>query len=347
MINYFNKYIKYKKKYIYLKNAGYNKIQNNILNSIKNYNIDEFINEFKKINDNYLLFKIKRTIDLNSYTSYFKKYDMNNIIFKYLDKKNKNDLLDHIQKINNSEKKIHIISDIDDTIFASSTGGTDNSFINYKLYPGIIDLFNILKKESKYITFLSARPEIFNNKKKFINIPHNILNGNFYTLLDGSKGLINISLYGNDNINNYKNIAEKKINSYINYQKIYPEYKFIFFGDLGQGDIIVAKELLKNNTLIVILHDIYRNNNWVSLSRKKEINKILELYGPRVFIIKTYPEFIKQLLNRYDNNLLNEGYLNNLLTKEKCFKLLKNFEEEIDIIDESIYKNELIKLFKK
>ena len=276
---------------------------------------------------------------------------MNNIIFKYLKSKDREDILNHIESVNinnsNKSKKIHIISDIDDTIFPSNTGGTDKSFISYELYPGIIDLFNIFKKESKYITFLSARPEIFNNNKNLINIPYNLLNGNYYTFLDGSKGLINQSLYGYDNVNNYTNIANKKIESYLNYQKIYPEYKFIFFGDLGQGDIIVAKELLKNNTLIVVLHDIYRNNEWISPSRNKEINELKNLFGYRVFIVKTYPEFLKKLLFRFENNLLDEKYFNNLITKNKCLELLNKYENNIEMINDSIYKNELLKIFNK
>ena len=53
--------------------------------------------------------------------------------------------------------KIHVLTDIDDTVLASRMGGTDCIYNNHQIIPGVISLINIINT-SGFTTYLSARP---------------------------------------------------------------------------------------------------------------------------------------------------------------------------------------------
>ena len=244
----------------------------------------------------------------------------------------------------NYSKKIHILSDIDDTLFTSLLGGLDKSYTNNKFYPEIEELFKILYKNTKYVTFLSARPEYFVNND-IMNLEYNVLSGSVTTIVDGIKSMINKNIFNNYDLRSYSNIYYNKLNSYKKYKLIYPEYKFIFFGDLGQGDILLADDILKDNEQIVVLKDVYMNNNeWISKYLKKYIDKLKLKYNYRIFFVKTYSEFILKLYGRFKNNQLKPELFNNLLNENICYKLLEKFKNNIKYMDNSIYKNEVISL---
>jgi hypothetical protein len=336
MSNFYNKYLKYKKKYY--------ELVKKIVNLLKDNKLELFIVKLSNIKDINILTDIKKYTDLLNYNNFFYKYDISNIIFKYIDVVKKDKILLHLNSIKINKKKLHILSDIDDTIYSTYLGGSDNSYINNKIYPGLLDIFDGLIKDTKYVTFISARPELFSGKN-VINLKYNQLSGNLLTVIDGIKSIISKFIFNDYNLEVYSNIYKNKILSYKKYKLIYPEYKFILFGDLGQADIILTNEVLRDKNQIAILKDIYLSNNkWISDYLKEYIDKLKLKYKYRLFVVKTYPEFIIKLLNRYNNKSLNEEILNNLLTKIDCKRIISKIKSNIYKIENSVYKDEIIKL---
>jgi hypothetical protein len=318
-----------------------NNLIKELLNNIKNYNFEEFFNKLIKITDLNLLNNIKKNIDIVKYSSYFNKYDMIYLVFEYYHKDTKK-LINHFNNTSKNEsKKIHILSDIDDTIFTSFLGGLDKSYTNNKFYPEIKDIFKILHKKTNYVTFLSARPEYFVSDD-IINLKYNVLSGSVTTIVDGIKSIINKNIFNSYDLKSYSHIYNNKLDSYKKYKLIYPEYKFIFFGDLGQADILLADDILKDPEQIVVLKDVYMNNNiWISKYLKKYIDKLKLKYNYRIFFVKTYSEFILKLYGRFKSNQLNPELFDNLLNENICYNLLKKFKSNIKKMDDSIYKNEV------
>ena len=225
----------------------------------------------------WLDYALKQSISVVDGYGYY-CYSITNIIFDKLDESERKDVLDHIQKVcKRVPKKWHILTDIDDTIKVSSTGGTNVKYKNHTVYPGVVSFYDkIIKTDTDFVTLLSARPEILakGSRKdiskelhqnvdmltgKFIDMPGAICDMvkrkcvsitpsfaheiskviyNYPTKLTHISGSEPTEWY-----NNYKKMGTTKFESILKYISIFPEFKFIFIGDSGQGDLICANKI--------------------------------------------------------------------------------------------------------
>jgi hypothetical protein len=46
-------------------------------------------------------------------------------------------------------------------------------------------------------------------------------------------------------------MADKKYENFLKFQQLYPEYKYIFVGDNGQGDVLAAQKMLTSHPQII------------------------------------------------------------------------------------------------
>jgi len=251
------------------------------------------------------LTRMKRLIDLNYITS-----SMHSLLYEDLSHDMKKDILQHIQKEADELNKItdilkrpcKILSDIDDTLFCSLY---DVSYPKSVTYPGIINIYEAIVEGD--LVFLSARPDgpmeafrIYTAYKlmKFgVKVP--------FTMLTGSI----LKLFTNEAM------AQKKYDNYLEYKVIYPEFRFFFFGDSGQGDIITGQMMQKlvqekktaGDDITVCIHDIHLGND----APKSSPARRQELANSGVFLFDTY---ISTAMYCYQRNLLSKKSLNEIAT---------------------------------
>jgi hypothetical protein len=215
------------------------------------------------------LLNLKRSIDIYASCSLTQGcLDLTNFVYDYLSSEDRTRLLQHFHKyqLPDSMAVTHILTDVDDTIYPSALGGSDLSFPDKTFYPGVVQLFHELSG-SPYITLLSARPKLLEpqTRNKFSNlcIPVNLLAGGLKTLVrEGLPSLYKLAQGQYDSLRDYQQFAREKIDNFKKYASVYPDYRFIFFGDIGQGDLLVAKSLAEEDSVIVsMIHDVYRTNS--------------------------------------------------------------------------------------
>lgn len=145
------------------------------------------------------------------------------------------DLIHHFQTQSLSGPLRHsaglrVVSDIDDTIFSSLH---DSRFKRGTIYPGVLELLSELSPYAP--VFLTARPELANSL--FERVTHRQLTRyglEGCTVLSGRlPGLLG-----------HRRMAEQKARTLTQYCELYPEFRFIFIGDSGQGDMALSLSLL-------------------------------------------------------------------------------------------------------
>ncbi|DBA04627.1 TPA: hypothetical protein N0F65_012210 [Lagenidium giganteum] len=153
-------------------------------------------------------------------------------------------------------KLIKVVSDIDDTLFA---GWLDRRYPVHVLYPGVTDLYARISRgliaagkgdKMPSITFLTARPRGWLSVGRYLTVQHlNSLGVPKPTVLNGSvRGLISS-----------KRIASLKLDNFTRYVTLFPEFQFVFFGDSGQGDALLASRLVQmfpDQVLGAFIHDV-------------------------------------------------------------------------------------------
>jgi hypothetical protein len=181
-----------------------------------------------------------------------------------------------------NEKKLpdmwHIMTDIDDTLYpnlehGSYIAGSDLSWTEKKPYPGIVLFYNLfyqhLPVNSRYTTILSATPGCFKYGKLVDEkgLLHSIIQN--YGFIHGPDGkgqflnpgaILDVALncighycgYNNNTYNNvndisnlHKLLGNTKFERFKQYISIFPEYKILFIGDNGQGDVLAGKQMLE------------------------------------------------------------------------------------------------------
>ena len=277
--------------------------------------------------------------------------DLNRYIFNKLDNKHQTILLNHLSKYK-YKNKIHLLLDIDDTIYPGGIGGTDVSYKKKHIYPFfslLLTLFIEKTYTSSFVTIITARPRFLRKQvikhfnKIFKNINFDVMSGKIKYLSEGIGDFIDkyfISYIKKIKIRNV-NISEKSFNTsykkilYINiiYIKIihlYSKFEFIFIGDSGQGDIDTSILMMNNhnNVKYCFIHNIIR------LKKKKIIQK----YKKYNFIFNIYPQSIvkklkKQKIFFFDTYLdvFNILYKNNYMDNTNKKKIHNEINEYMKI----------------
>lgn len=93
--------------------------------------------------------------------------DLFDIIFNKLDEEKRNKLLDHF-KNSIVDKKLHLLMDIDDTVYPGGLRGTNMSYKEKEIYPMLVMLYNLFLEKDRFTsgfsTLLTARPHFMKKK---------------------------------------------------------------------------------------------------------------------------------------------------------------------------------------
>lgn len=145
------------------------------------------------------------------------------------------DILKHFKEAaeypkNPQERVLRVVSDIDDTIYSSLH---DQRFAKGTVYHGVLELYAALSPLPPI--FLTARPEMVSSLVE--RLTHRQLRHyglDKPTVLSGNlTGLMG-----------HRRMAEQKARTLTSYIEMYPEFRFVFFGDSGQGDMALSESLL-------------------------------------------------------------------------------------------------------
>jgi hypothetical protein len=110
----------------------------------------------------------------------------------------------------------------------------------------------------------------------------------------------------------------------VEYSTLFPEYKLMFIGDNGQGDLIGGLNILRDiPKSCVFIHKIIQNNGTIKTNDEETNNP----YPGRLFFFKNYLELCKILqqinvFNENDINVLRQSVIEdiNLNLKKICSK---------------------------
>lgn len=153
-----------------------------------------------------------------------------------------------------AERQLRVLSDIDDTVYCSLH---DPRYPKGTAYPGVHALYTALGQRAGFdpatdgvVTFLSARPGDRAGLVESATLDQ--LRGQGFeraTLLVGTA----LGLRSHDAM------ADGKIENFELYRSLYPEYRFVFVGDSGQGDVAFGRHILANypdDVAAVLIHDV-------------------------------------------------------------------------------------------
>jgi hypothetical protein len=233
----------------------------------------------------------------------------------------------------------HIMTDVDDTLYPNTEKGTyiagsDHSWAQKNPYPGIIKFYeefysSLPEQLSRYSTILSATPgclktsKIQNHRDVLTNIigEFGFIQGeeSKQKLLSYTKGItqnffekqIKNNFVEKKNINNfdsnpnlelYTYFGNMKFKRFEQYLNIFPEYKFLFIGDNGQGDVIAGKQMLEKypKRCNVFIHQVCENE--INYKEPSKSDKLIN----NLFFFKTYLELsekFKTIKIFNDNNI--------------------------------------------
>jgi hypothetical protein len=410
-MSYYYKYIKYKNKYLVLKNYDmiggilpYQKEYDKIITIYKNEtdkkkfseNAEENIIKAKRKVIDYLSSiinqinieknKIRKALlkkdflnlrilmdnkfmkDINCQYAYIatpKKYgcDLLELIYNILscetaeEIKLRNAILTGIASCSLEKSSIpHIMTDIDDTIYpypgtlGINLAGSDFSWKKKELYPGIKKFYEEFNNNIKniykdydiiiYNTILSATPTALKSHKLEDNNLKEVLGANF-SFLSGEdskkKAISNISIKKEEGKRTIEpdaeNVGNKKFEKFLKYKTLFPEYKLLFIGDNGQGDLIAGERMLiTDEKCMVFIHNII-NKDFNFKFDEKTINTYITkpINTCRLFFFKNYYELSQIFLSlslldkdsvdrikdsvkstlvkdEYDDNIVNKNY---------------------------------------
>ena len=161
------------------------------------------------------------------------------------------------------QRKIHVLTDIDDTLYANTMhntyiSGRDTSWPQKIPYPGVAAFYAQLHKlpvSTGYTTVLSATPGFLKKGKLHSHELQSIL-GDKYGFIQGEERKRNIMAISGSIVNTwwksgdnpgssfYAAIADTKFQRFVQYARIFPERKLIWIGDNGQGDALAGSKML-------------------------------------------------------------------------------------------------------
>lgn len=187
------------------------------------------------------------------------------------------DLIRHFQAGATPGQGLRIVSDIDDTLYASLN---DQRYSRGTIYPGVLELLSQLSPLPP--VFLTARPEF--SSSLFERLTHRQLSRfgiEGATVLSGSLP----GLFG------HRRMAQQKARTLVQYTELYPEFRFLFIGDSGQGDMALAKILLSKNpptierALIHKLADFHPDSDHARIQTFENYGKAAGLLGEHGYLM--------------------------------------------------------------
>lgn len=236
------------------------------------------------------------------------------------------------------EKKLgdiwHIMTDIDDTLYPNTEhytyiAGSDSSWEQKTAYPGIkifySTFYNKLDDYARYTTILSATPGCLKTSKitDSSQILHSILQN--YGFIQGPESKLQVASFSGDIITNcsskfcgqkntttnietisnlFKLFGNTKFERFKQYLSIFPEYKILFFGDNGQGDVLAGIQMTRfTDNCHVFIHKVSEDGKKFKTVEEESQNI------PRLNFFKNYYEAAQKLR---ELNIFNDDDVQNI-----------------------------------
>ncbi len=292
-------------------------VKKKIQEEFKKWNTDKnkivnYINEFANNADAQAVFELKKYLETRLTKDISCTYmpltttddygcDLREIFYNrkggLLEDKNiRNDLL-NIFKEKKDTECFHILTDIDDTLFAHPGGiaGNDYSWTKKQPYPGIKEFYaqfynTIHDENKKYTTVLSATPG-FAKTLKLDNEALKAIIGENYGFIQGEESkskqasTIGDLFSTRTDQNRFTMYGDIKARRCKEYKSLFPEFKLIFIGDNGQGDLLAGQQMIDNDICkYVFIHNIMdKKGNF------KE-STIDSNYEKKIYLFKNYLE---------------------------------------------------------
>ncbi|KAF4029068.1 hypothetical protein GN244_ATG19233 [Phytophthora infestans] len=154
-----------------------------------------------------------------------------------------------------------VLSDVDDTLYSSGgryPAGLDTRYPRHTLYPGVLPFYRELDMGTVgpddwtddrvgNLVFLSARPHVYKDvseKKsyaKFAALYELMGMHTLPTMLAGNLKSGRAFMWQGD----LEPMAQKKFENFCEFYQLYPEFKHVFVGDNGQGDVRAAELIVE------------------------------------------------------------------------------------------------------
>ena len=237
--------------------------------------------------------------------------DLRELVFNIESETNRQQLLADIQHTSKEKRQIpHILTDIDDTLFPNFSSyieisGSDTSWRSHEPYPGLKKFYeifhrNIQQAQARYTTILTGTPTFLKHARLSSRILKNILGPNFGFIqgFDKKRHAIQALLRGiyegsfSRLAISSDAVADIKYEKFKQYRQLFPEYKLLFIGDNGQGDLIAGHKMLAEDpTACVFIHNILKHKthfNFSDAREREETSKPNAL--ERLFFFKNYLE---------------------------------------------------------
>lgn len=161
------------------------------------------------------------------------------------DEETREAILAHIREEATPERRLRVLSDIDDTLYAN---WKDTRFPAKTVYPGVLTLYSELDREGR-VAFVTARPK--DRTGLIEKVTHATLRA-----LGVQKPIVLAGSFFN--LHSDSSIAEKKLANFLEYEALFPESEFAFFGDSGQGDAEFGARMRDHTDRVrsVFIHDV-------------------------------------------------------------------------------------------
>lgn len=187
-------------------------------------------------------------------------HDLEQVVFHDIDDEAvQGTILGHIAAHAAPSGEVKVLSDIDDTLYRN---WVDARFPAKTVYPGIIGLHRELdlglavtpeghpSGRRGDLAFITARPI------ERTGIIESQTHATLRTL-----GVEHAVVLGGDALHLHSNeaIAARKVENFVRYRKLFPEYGFVFTGDSGQGDAIAGAAMVADApdaVKLVLIHDV-------------------------------------------------------------------------------------------
>ena len=194
---------------------------------------------------------------------------------------------------------LRILSDIDDTLVHSGLGLGGPKYKPGTVLPGFVSLVRVLNAR---VAFVTARPQFVKHMTyKTLRDRYGIHDAVclFGELKDSV--LIPFAKHTADRM-----VADRKMANIDGYLKIFPECKFVWFGDSGQGDMLVGDEMNKAyGTMMtgVYIQDVVKKDGLTYSTSKAER---AEWCAKDVHVVDNYAEVANHM---FSTGLLGTGTL--------------------------------------
>ncbi|CAK0885847.1 unnamed protein product [Prorocentrum cordatum] len=214
-------------------------------------------------------------------------------------------LMDHflVEGSKVMRKPIHVLSDIDMTVWVGTFGAGGPKFPQGPI-PGALQLFQALGGR---ITFLSARPPVWESRTRGALLDD--IGIAEATVLQGTLENVVRCLFQPAEAR--RGMGQQKEKAFNEFVDLYPEARFVFFGDSGEGDVDFALAFMQDAAgaaavsvgRVALIHDVVGADG-VEPKTSPEEREALGRRGVHVF-----DTYVGAALHLFRLGILDEGQL--------------------------------------